>query len=268
MDIFGKQWIVSANNLTDQDSWAHGVVDDIDTVGGIYLNTLRIWFERFPATNKQKKPLKQRLESFSNEDHLGGVNELSCWEFMRSNNLNAEPVPTTTKPRPDFKVLTPTEFFIEVSTLNVSETEKKKLEEEGVISLDHAQTLRRILLKAANDKKNQISYAASERRPCGLVLFDYTTWSAYGTQFFRYLADFLLGQECGFGQLPIELSALVYLERKVKDGRIGISRNRSGVYYNPNAKYPLNGGAFATLKHYWYQMIEVEPKFSDHWIWL
>lgn len=268
MEIFGKKWIANANKLTNGDSLAHRVVDDMDTVGGIYLNTLRIWYGRFPATNKQKKPLKQRLESFSNEDHLGGVNELSWWEFMRSSNLGVEPVPTTTKPRPDFKVLTPTEFFVEVSTLNVSENEKKKLEKEGAIPLDHAETLRRILLKSANDKRNQITFAASERRPCCLVLFDYTTWSAYGTKFFRYLADFLLGQECGFKQLPIELSALVYVERKMKDGRIGISRDRSAVYYNPIAKFPLALGAFTSLRQYWYQMIEVESKFSDYWIWL
>jgi hypothetical protein len=268
MTIFDKKWIANANKLTDVDSWAHGVVDDIDTSGGIYLNTLRIWYERFPATNKQKKPLKQRIESFSNENHLGGVNELSWWEFLRSSSLYAEPVPTTTSPRPDFKVLTPTEFFAEVSTLNVSNNEKEKLEKDGAVSLNHTETLRRILLKSANDKRKQITFAANEKRPCCLVLFDYTTWSAYGTQFFRYLANFLLGQECGFKHLPIELSALVYVERKVINGRIGISRDRSAVYYNPNATFPLAIGAFAKLRQYWYQMIEVEPKYSDYWIWL
>ncbi|MEA3428043.1 MAG: hypothetical protein U9Q84_02240 [Thermodesulfobacteriota bacterium] len=152
----------------------------------------------------------------------------------------------------------------------MSDAEKKKLEVQGSIPLDHAETLRRFLLKAANDKKKQIFYAASQRKPCSLVLFDYTTWSAYGTQFYRYLADFLLGQKCGFSQLPIELSALVYVERKVKDGRIGINLNRSAVYYNPNAIYPLTVGAFETLKQYCCKMVEVEPepRSSNHWVWL
>ncbi|WP_031433722.1 hypothetical protein [Methylomarinum vadi] len=268
MEVFGEKWIERAKKVTDVDSWAYNVIRSIDTTGGIYLNTLRIWCEQFPTTNKQKKPLKQRIESFSNVDHLGGVNELSWWKFLLSSNLGAEPVPTTTSPRPDFKVLTPTEFFIEVTTLNISDSEKKKLEADGAVPLDHMETLRRILLKSTNDKCEQIAFASVERRPCCLVLFDYTIWSGYGTQLFMYLASYLLGKQCGFQDLPVELSALIYVERKVMDGRIGLSLDRSAVYYNPNAAHPLAIGTFTALRQFWYQTVEVEPQSANHWVWL
>jgi hypothetical protein len=266
--MFDKEWIENAWKFTDTKSWAHSVMIELDTTGGIYLNTLRMWYEEFPGTEKQKKPLRQRIESFGNEDHLGGVNELSWWKFLQKSNFGAEPVPTTTSARPDFKVQTPTEFFVEVSTLNVSATEKQQLGSEGAISLDHAETLRRMLLKSTNDKYEQISFAYNQRRPCCLALFDYTKWSAFGTQFFRYLASHLFGQKGGFKELPAELSALIYVERKVIDGRIGLSRDRSAVYYNPNAEYPLARGTFTELRQYWYQLVDVEPQCKDYWVWL
>jgi hypothetical protein len=118
------------------------------------------------------------------------------------------------------------------------------------------------------EKQRQMAYAAGQKQPCVLVLFDYTIWSAFGTQFFHFLADFLLGTEQGFQGLPGTLSALVYVERKVIDGRIAVSRDRSAIYYNPNAKYPLDMGTFAALHQFSGQVVAVEPKSADHWIWL
>jgi hypothetical protein len=135
--MFDKEWIENAWKFTDTKSWAHSVMIELDTTGGIYLNTLRMWYEEFPGTEKQKKPLRQRIESFGNEDHLGGVNELSWWKFLQKSNFGAEPVPTTTSARPDFKVQTPTEFFVEVSTLNVSALKSNSLE---VKALFHSTT--------------------------------------------------------------------------------------------------------------------------------
>ena len=40
---------------------------------------------------------------------------------------------------------------------------------------------------------------------------------------FRALADALLGQQFGFKNLPPELSAIIYLERKVINGKIALS---------------------------------------------
>jgi hypothetical protein len=113
-----------------------------------------------------------------------------------------------------------------------------------------------------------MSYPAIQTRPGTLVLFDYTIWGAFGTQFFRFLADFLLGKGRGFQELPPELSALVYVERKVVDGRIATSQDRSAIYYNPNAKYPLPVGTFTALNQCWSQMIVMDQKFLDHRVWL
>ena len=202
LELFDATWLSQTQEKKSNDSWITAVIDSSE--GSLYLDVLRVWFAGFPLSSiKDRRALNARLESFNTSDHLGGVNELSWWEFMRRTNLQAEPIPTTTKPRPDFKVLTPSEFFVEVSTLNVSQAEKKKLEREGAVPLDHAETLRRLLLKAANDKKDQISYAASEQRPCALILFDYTTWSGFGTQFFRFLAHALLGKTLEYAQLPV-----------------------------------------------------------------
>jgi len=267
LTVFDATWLTEAQAKGSNDSWAGEVIATPE--GNIYLDILRLWFDRFPLKSiKDRRALKNRLESFIRSDHVGGVNELSWWEFMCRMNLNAEPICTKTTPRPDFKVLTQPEFFVEVSTLNVSETEKKKLKKEGAVPLDHTETLRRLLLKAANDKKDQISYAASSQRACALVLFDYTTWSGLGTQFFRFLANALLGKGFEFAQLPVELSALVYVERKVIDGRVGISRDRSAIYHNPCATHPLPISTFSALRQFRFQMVETESTSLDHWIWL
>jgi len=263
--VFDATWLAQAEAKRYSDSWIGDVIASAE--GKSYLEVLRVWFARFPLNSiKDRGALKARLESLNTSDHLGAVNELSWWEFMRRTNLHAEPIPTSTTPRPDFKVLTPSEFFVEVSTLNVSETEKKKLQDEGAISPDHAETLGRFLLKAAtDDKTGQISYAVSEQRPCSLVLFDYT---AFGTQRSRFFANDLFGRTLKCARLPIGLSAIVYVERKVIDGRIAISRDRSAIYYNPNAKHPLPTGTFSALRQFWCQMVETEPASPDYWIWL
>jgi hypothetical protein len=267
--VFEAAWLSRAKATADTASWVIGVLDTIDGDGLSYLNTVRTWFNGFPhPTLNDRRALKTRLESFSDSDHLGGVNELSWWEFMRKTHLSAEPVATTNAPRPDFVLRAPTECYMEVSTLNVSKTDHETSERDEGVSLNHSTTLKRILLKAANDKRDQIAFGASLRQPSVLVLFDYTTWSWQGTQMFRFVANALLGQPFEFCKLPVDLSALVYVERKVSGGRIAISRDRSAAYYNPNATYPLPVGTFTDIWQFWCQMTESQPRLEDHWVWL
>lgn len=267
--VFDAAWVTRAKAATHRVSWIADVLDSVDAEGTLYLDSIRIWFNKFPHPSiKDQRALKTRLESFDNSDHLGGVNELSWWEFMRKTQLTVEPIATATTPRPDFHLLAPTECYLEVSTLNVSDADREKFEREEGVSLNHSDTLRRILLKAANDKKDQIAFGASSRQPCVLVLFDYTTWSWQGTQAFRFFANALLGEPFEFSRLPDDLSALVYVERKVIDGRIAISRDRSAIYYNPNATYPLPVRTFTEIGQFWCQMMESKPRFDDHWVWL
>lgn len=267
--VFDAAWLARARASTHGPSWIAGVLDTLDAEGTLYLDSIRVWFNKFPLTSiKDKRALKTRLESFDNSDHLGGVNELSWWEFMRKTNINSVPVTTSTAPRPDFQVLAPTDFYLEVSTLNLSDAERQKFERGEGVSLNHSETLRRILVKAADEKKRQIAFAANQKRPCALVLFDYTTWSAFGTQLFRFFANGLLGKPFEFSRLPAELSALVYVERKVIEGRLAISRDRSAVYYNPCAIYPLPVGTFSAITQFSLQMMEIQPQLEDHWVWL
>lgn len=266
--IFDKSWTRRARASTDNTSWVRDVMATLDTTGGVYLASLRMWLNTFPLNAKQKKGLASRMESFKNEDHLGAVNELAWWAFLQREQHNIKPIATTSSPTPDFSVLAPSKFFVEVSTLNVSTQDQCKFQAGDSVELDHTETLRRILGKLTAEKQRQLSYAAGQKSPGVLVLFDYTTWSAFGTQFYRVLANFLLGEQRGFQGLSVELSALVYVERKVSNGRIAISRLRSATYYNPHAKYPLPMGTFASLNQFSCQIVESGSASPEGWVWL
>lgn len=265
--VFDENWRVRAAGGGLGDSWAKEVVAALDADGSHYLATLALWFERFPLTSgKDRWALKRRLESFTTSDHLGAVNELSWYEFMRQAGLQARPMPPAKAARPDFRITAPVGLFVEVSTLNVSEGEKKALQATGGVDLNHMETLRRLLLKASDEKDAQFEYAASEASPCLLVLFDYTFWSGLATDFYRFLATALLEEGRAFAQLPASLSGIVYVERKVFSGRIRLSRRRSAIYYNPAARYPLAVGAFDMLRQFGLDIGETEPRAEGDWI--
>ena len=266
--LFDEDWVKSTQATADKKSWAYDALQAFDTTGGIYLSSLRLWFNEFPLKPKQKKALAVRLESTKNEDHLGGVNELAWWAFLRKERFEVSPIPTGASPTPDFRITAPSEFFAEVSTLNVSKQDKAKFEAGDSVELDHSEALRRIVGKFTSEKHQQLSYATGQSKPCVLVLFDYTLWSGFGTLLYRFLGDYLLGKQGGFRELPTELSALVYIERKCIYGHIGISRLRSAAYYNPNAKFALPANTFSSLNQFWCQMVSAESKSTDSWIWL
>ena len=90
--LFDNHWFDSASKKSHSNQWVDDVMHQINGAGGIYLNTLRLWFERFPVSKKQKKHLKNRIESFNNADHLGGVNEIVWWEFANSFGWTAKPI--------------------------------------------------------------------------------------------------------------------------------------------------------------------------------
>jgi len=266
--LFGETWVSRARESKDPTSWVSDVMATLDTTGAVYLDSLRLWFDGFPLSAKQKQGLVARIESFKNQEHLGAVNELAWWTFLQRQQFNANPIATTNTSTPDFRVIASSEFFIEVSTLNISEQDQATIQVRDSIALDHSETLRRVLGKVTAEKLKQLSYATERKRPSVLVLFDYTTWSAFGTQFYRFLADFLLGKPLGFQSLPAELSALVYVERKVFNGHVAISRLRSATYYNPFAKYSLPLGTFTSLSEFWCQVVKTESVSPDDWVWL
>jgi len=267
--IFDENWKNLARVCDDKLSWVNDVMATFETTGGVYLASLRMWFNYFPLKAKQKNKLATDIESLKTEDHLGAVNELAWWAFLQREKFQTKPIPTTSSPTPDFCVSAPSEFYIEVSTLNVSQQDLFKLQTGNSVHLNHGEMLRRVLGKLTAEKQKQLSYASARKKPGVLVLFDYTTWSGYGAQFYRFLANFLLGRQNGFQYLPLELSALIYIERKVLDGRIAINRHRSATYYNPHPKYPLSMGSFESLNQFCSQMVESEPvSLQEGWVFL
>jgi hypothetical protein len=266
--IFSEKWLSDQRQSVRVDSWASRVMEDLHNYGEMYLDLLRKWYESFPLSNKQKRNLKARIESAKDEDHLGAVNELTWWAFMQWARMDPNPIPTTSGSRPDFFAKYPVEFFCEVSTLNLSKDEKSKLQVGQGVPLNHPETVRRVLGKMTDEKEAQLAFALQQKKPCVLVIFDYTEWSGYQTQFFRFLADVLLGKQQGVRNLPAALSALVYVEDQAFRGRIRISSERSAVYYNSRATHPLPESTFPALNQYWGEMFAAEAGHAGPWICL
>jgi len=123
--------------------------------------------------------------------------------------------------------------------------------------------------KLTTEKQKQLAYASGRKKPGVLVLFDYTAWSGFGIEFYRYLAKYLFGEQCGFLSLSQDLSALVFIERQFLDCKFAISRIRSAAYYNPYAKYPLTMGSFASINQFWSQLVHSEPASAQEaWVYL
>ncbi len=250
--MFDQNWMKKANSIKEN-SWAYEVMQNIKASGGIYLETLRIWFDNFSLEDKQKKPLKRHIESFSNEEHLGAVNELAWWSFLKKYSFDAEPVPSENSSRPDFRVLSPQKFFIEVTTLNLSEQEL--INKDNLIELNQAENISRIINKIFNRSKKkykQILFAYGQNQPCCLVLFDYASWSGFGTQLYHCLANDLLD----IYESHREISAIIYIERYVKNGNIKLNCKYSSIYYNPYAYFPLEKNIFHCFQKYEYKTKE------------
>lgn len=266
MLLFDDNWLKKAAE-NKVDSWANEVIESLETTGQIYLSTLRLWFGRFPLLKKDQEHLQKRLESFRYDQHLGGVNELTWWAFMQREGIKGKPLQTSTSPSPDFQLDAPADCFVEILTLNLSEQDQKA--NESIALRDgEKETIRRFFVKLRHQKYEQLKHAANNGKPGVLVLFDYTTWSAFGTQFFRALGDALLGKQFEFKSLAPELSAIIYLERKVMDGRIVLSRQRSAIYHNPLAQHSLRHGLFPSITEFSSQVVSVDSQSVEPWLWL
>ena len=99
-----------------------------------------------------------------------------------------------------------------------------------------------------------------------LPLFDYTSWSGLATERYRFLASELLGNKPAFSKLPSALSAIVYVERRVRGGCIVLSRLRSAVYHNPAPRHSLPPRAFNMLRQFGNDIGEVAPAAEGDWI--
>lgn len=258
--IFDDTWFSDAHKNSKNGSWARAVIDTFEPSGKIYLQTIRRWFESYPHVGKEKKELKKRLESYNDADHLGGANELSWFEFMKYFNWQVKPVSATVR-HPDFYISHPFEIFCEVSTLNMSEVDKSNVGGR----IDHSRASSRILRKAVDEKLDQLKYAEQKKKPAILVVFDYSSWSGYGTQRFKAIAAHLL--KCS--NLPSELSALLYIDKGVNgEGKIVIYGEKSAAYHNPCAKYPVPSNLFEIFPQFFLELKEALLTHELHSTWV
>lgn len=57
--VFDESWLTGARaKKFSGSSWAHEAVEVLATTGGMYLGTLRLWFDRFPSTPIAEKRAK------------------------------------------------------------------------------------------------------------------------------------------------------------------------------------------------------------------
>jgi len=243
-DLYNSNWITNAEKLESSHSWVLDVLKSKN--GRNYLKTIKTWYQRYP--NKSEH-LKNFLESFDTASHLGGVNELFWWEFMKKFKWKAQPIKVNREKRPDFHVTKPSEFFCEVTTLNISKKDESALRSESGVGLNHEATIYRILGKVMNEEKEQIVYGCRKGHPSILVLFDYTFWSGLATDFSRTFQQKLFEGD-GFAELPKSPSALLYVEKKIIYTRFCVTVKRSAVFHNPYAKYTLPKTVFTMFRQH------------------
>lgn len=251
--LFDQSWMQCIRSNAAADSWAHDVVRDIDNEGGAYLRVLREWFTGYPFPSKGKKThMRKLLESSANHDHRGAVNELCWYRFMCDLALKPQAVPEGRNKTPDFLCTATSgiKFYCEVTTLNESNTDIQAIQTTGGASLDQDAEVARILRKATEEKAEQLQFGRVKQKAAVFVVFDYSTFSGFGTQRPVALANALLTTSAGLQAMKPHLSALIYVERYVSRGRSRIRTQQSALYHNPSADYQLPDEVFSCLWQY------------------
>ena len=227
--LFDKEWRKKGDILDG--NWKSEVLDNISGSGGVYLTIVSNWFFDFPGTRKEKNHLKASIESYSNSDHLGAVNELSWWKYITALNYDLIPIPAGKGSTPDFllHVNGKKTAFFEITTLNPSLNENYR-------KLDFSQnnSINRIIAKTTEEKIEQFKYGFNKGIPSLLVLFNYDEWTGFGTQFCRAISNSEL-----LSEMPRELSGIIYLEKYVLEGKIYFKKDTIILKENLSAYLPV-----------------------------
>lgn len=248
--LYNENWVINAKLKDLSSSWAKDVLDGVAGYGGVYLSTINEWFLKFPFSNTdQSQHMKKALESLATEEHLGAVNELFWYNLATLLGWNLHVI-AEKKSAPDFNVTSPASFYTEVTTLNVSKADRDSFTSGASVSLNHNKEVARILRKVAEEKIDQLKYGYDKQIPSVLIVFDYSTFSGLGTKRPQALANVLLSSSIGLQAMPKELSALLYLERFVLDGRFRLRLSQSAAYHNPLADYPVATDIFSWLTQF------------------
>lgn len=251
--LYNQSWLDGIESKATQDSWAFDVIADINGSGGVYLAILREWFLSHPFPPKgKKKHMKNALESLTTKDHLGAVNELCWYRLLCDLSLSPEALPEGSSKTPDFKGTSTsgTEFFCEVTTLNVSGKDAASISAGNGALLNQEIEISRIIRKATEEKAEQLQFGHEDQKGMVFVVFDYSMFSGLGTQRPLALADALLKTPTGLQAMKPYLSAIIYVERYVKGGRCRIRTSQSAVYHNPSADYPISPELFGCFTQY------------------
>ncbi len=258
--LFSDKWICHASNA-DHGSWAYDVWRSIDSSGVIYLNYLEKWYSSLPPKSDTNEHLRRRLQSHVNSEHLGGANELAWWAYMKQSGFDVLPVDTAASPRPDFHVISPCNFFAEVTTLNLSDEEVVALTRLAGARLSPKATLCRIA-RTCNEKLRQLKFGSDQGLPSILVIFDYSAFSGLGVGTnFDIEKALVIDQTSAFSDLN-ELSALVYIERSTRNGNPVFLQSKSIVFHNSQATFPLGLEVFPYLIQHTNELV-LEPSPCD-----
>ena len=255
-ELFNSNWInrtKAEKDLSSSWAWANDVLEDIPGDGNTYLLKIREWFNKFPfVALSQSKHMRKGLESLSTEDHLGAVNELFWYNTAKFLKWSLKPFFKIKKEEssPDFKVTSPSCFYCEVTTLNISQSDRIVLANNNGVRLNHQREIVRILQKAVKEKIKQLRFGYNVQKPSVLVVFDYSTFSGFETDRPGALAEVLLNSLVGLQAMPKELSTLLYLERYVSKGLFRLRISQSAVYHNPLADYQIKKDTFIWIKQF------------------
>lgn len=265
--IYDHYWLNCIQSNAQANSWVHNVIRDINGEGGVYLSVLQEWYSTYPfPSNGKKTHMRKLLESSTNNDHRGAVNELCWYRFMCDLVLNPKVIPEGPSKTPDFLCTTASgiEFYCEVTTLNESVADAKAIASTGSAPLNQEVEKFRIIRKVTEEKVEQLQYGRERQKGMAFVVFDYSTFSGLGTQRPDTLADAFLLTSIGLQAMKPYLSVLIYIERYVYRGRCRIRTQQSALYHNPLADHQLPHDVFNCFRQYSLSSYStMEPKAVD-----
>lgn len=265
--LFDQSWLSEAESKCTNDTWVYNVIKNINESGKEYLSILQKWFQSHPFPSKgKKKHLQNALESLNNQDHLGAVNELFWYRFMCDLSLKPKVLPEGKSKTPDFKGTSASgiEFYCEVTTLNISSKNANNRDRGEGTPLNSDEEISRIIRIATEEKDEQLRFGIKEQKPMVFVVFDYSTFSGFGTQFPIALINALLKTAKGLQAMQPHLSAIVYVERFFGSGLCRIRISQSAACHNPLADFPLPFSIFKCFRQYYLDSYKLmEPILID-----
>lgn len=119
----------------------------------------------------------------------------------------------------------------------------------------------RALGKTTDPKKlEQIKYGCKHGKPTILIVFDYSESSGLGTQNPHSISRLILKSVTGKYNMPTELSAIIYLDRYIKNGQFWLRTSSSTMFHNPLAKHKVDSRSFDWLTQFY--LMEQSSKFD------